>query len=57
MSNTEKVVGFRKLGISLGTITALIWKPPTDFKVTVVIGIIAVVGIAAQTWLDTREKC
>jgi len=56
MSNTEKVVGFRKLGISLGTITALIWKPPTDFKVTVVIGIIAVVGIVAQTWLDTRKK-
>jgi hypothetical protein len=56
MNTDNKIVGLRKMGIAMGAITALIWKPPTDFKVAVIIGIIAVTGIIAQTWLDKEGK-
>ena len=51
----NKIEGYRKMGIAMGTIGGLIYKPPTDFRVTVVIGIIAVVGIFCQTWLDRKK--
>ena len=54
MNGEKKIVGFRKMGIAVGTITALVWKPPGDFKVALIIGIIAIVGIVAQTWLDKK---
>ena len=56
MNTENKVIGFRKMGIVMGTITALIWKPPTDFRVSVIVGIIAIVGITAQTYLDRRKN-
>lgn len=53
---TKKVIGFRKMGIAMMSIIALTSKPPTDFNVTVVICIITVVGITAQTILDWRNN-
>lgn len=52
----NKIVGFRKMGIAMMSIGALVGKPPEDFKIVLVIGIIAVVGIAAQTILDWRNN-
>lgn len=52
----NKIDGWRKMGIAMGTIGGLIYKSPADFRVTIVIGVIAVVGILCQTWLDNRKK-
>lgn len=56
MENNSKVVGWRKMGIAMGAITALIYKPPEDFKVAVIIGIIAALGICAQAFLDWKDN-
>jgi hypothetical protein len=51
-----KLKGLRKAGIAIGTITALTLKDPTDFRTTVVICIIAAIGIVAQTALDWKKQ-
>lgn len=48
----NKIEGWRKLGIGISGITALSIKGTIDFKIAVIIGIIAVVGIIAQSVLD-----
>lgn len=55
METNSKVAGWRKMGIAMGAITALIYKPPEDFKVAVIIGIIAALGICAQAFLDWKK--
>ena len=52
----SKIQGWRKLGIGMGAITALSVNSDVDFKIAVIIGIIAVVGIAAQGVLDWRKN-
>ncbi len=52
----SKTEGWRKMGIGLGAITALTLNPTIDFKIAVIIGIIAVVGIGCQSVLDYVRK-
>ncbi len=49
------VVGWRKLGIAGCAMGALCCKPPADFKVAVIIGVVAIVGIICQTYLDGKK--
>ena len=42
------------MGIGLGAITALALNPSIDFKIAVIIGIIAIVGSINQTILDYK---
>ena len=51
-----KIEGWRKMGIGLGAITALTLNPTIDFKIAVIIGIIAVAGIGCQSVLDYVRK-
>ncbi len=44
------------MGIAMGAITALSLKDTIDFKIAVIIGAIAVVGIICQGILDWRRK-
>ena len=44
------------MGIAISAITALTLKADIDFKIAVIIGIIAVFGIACQGILDWRKK-
>ena len=53
--NEEKLKGLRKAGIVTIAITALTCNPPENFKIAVIIGIIAVVGIICQTVLDWKK--
>lgn len=48
----KKIEGWRKMGIGMGAITALSLNPTIDFKIAVIIGIIAVTGIGCQSVLD-----
>lgn len=49
----SKIEGWRKMGIAMGAITMLAtFKGTIDFKIAVIIGIIAIVGIVCQTFLD-----
>lgn len=50
----SKIKGWRKMGIGLGAITALDLNPSIDFKIAVIIGIIAIVGSINQTILDYK---
>lgn len=52
----NKIEGWRKLGIGISGITALSLNPAIDFKIAAIIGIIAVVGIIAQSVLDYEKK-
>ena len=53
VKNKEKSIeGWRKAGIAMGSISALVFKDDIDFKIAVIIGIIAVWGILCQTALD-----
>lgn len=56
--DTQKsaIEGWRKLGIGMGAITALTVKDNVDFKIAVIVGIIAVVGISCQAILDWRKQ-
>ncbi|KKL61021.1 hypothetical protein LCGC14_2199490 [marine sediment metagenome] len=54
--NKKGIQGWRKLGIGMGAITALSVNSDVDFKIAVVIGIIAIVGIGAQGILDWRKN-
>ena len=60
MNGTEeqktKIEGWRKLGIGISAITALSIKGTIDFKIAVIIGTIAIVGIAVQGVLDYAKK-
>lgn len=56
MEHTEsKIEGWRKAGIGVTAITALTLKDTINFKVAVIIGTIAVVGIVCQGVLDWRR--
>lgn len=48
----KKIEGWRKLGIGMGAITALSLNPTIDFKIAVIIGTIAIIGITCQGILD-----
>ena len=56
MNGINKIEGWRKMGVAMGAITALIWKPPEDFRIAVIVGIVAVIGILAQAILDWKGK-
>lgn len=49
------VEGWRKMGIAGCAIGALTGRPPEDFRIAVIIGIIAIVGIGCQTILDRKK--
>ncbi len=51
-----KTEGWRKLGIGISGIAALSYNPTMDFKIAVIIGLIAIVGIAVQGWLDNGKR-
>ena len=48
----SKIEGYRKMGIVVVAITALALNPAIDFKIAVIIGVIAIVGSINQTILD-----
>lgn len=52
----NKIEGWRKIGIGVTAITALSIKGSVDFKIAVIIGIIAIVGIVVQGILDYDKK-
>lgn len=52
----KKIEGWRKLGIGVSAITALSIKGTVDFKIAVIIGVIAIVGIITQGILDHEKK-
>lgn len=52
----KKIEGWRKIGIGVSAITALSIKGTVDFKIAVIIGIIAIVGIVTQGVLDYGAK-
>ena len=53
----SKVEGWRKLGIGIAAIGALTtFKATMDFRIAVIIGLIAIVGIAVQGWLDNGKR-
>ena len=56
MEANSKIQGWRKMGIATGAIAALTAKPPEDFKVAVIIGIIAAIGICSQAFLDWKKQ-
>lgn len=51
----NKVVGFRKAGLGLGTVTLLALNNP-DLEVSAIIGLIAIVGISWQGLIDMKAK-
>lgn len=52
----KKIEGWRKMGIGMGAITALSLNPNIDFKIAVIIGTIAIIGIACQGILDYVQR-
>ena len=52
----KKIEGWRKIGNGVSAITALSIKGEVDFKIAVIIGIIAIVGIITQGVLDYEKK-
>lgn len=52
----KKIEGWRKISIGISAITALSIKSTVDFKIAVIIGIIAIVGIVAQSVLDYGKR-
>ncbi len=56
MNEKPKIEGWRKLGIGVTAITALSVKATVDFKIALIIGIIAIVGIIVQGVLDYARK-
>ena len=50
----KKIEGWRKVGIGVSAITALS-VATIDFKVSVIIGVIAIVGIITQGILDGKK--
>lgn len=56
MNEKPKIEGWRKLGIGISGIMALSLNPTMDFKIAVIIGLIAIVGIMVQGGLDYVKK-
>ena len=54
--NKTKIEGWRKLGIGISAITALSIKSTIDFKIAIIIGTIAIVGIVCQGILDYGKR-
>ena len=52
----NKIEGWRKIGIGVSAITALTVKGEVDFKIAVIIGTIAIIGIVVQGVLDYEKK-
>ena len=52
----SKIEGWRKMGIGIGAITALSLNPTIDFKIAVIIGTIAIIGITCQGILDYVQR-
>ena len=50
------IEGWRKMGVAMGAITALSLKETITFETSVIIGIIAIVGIVCQGVLDWRKN-
>ena len=53
---TKHIEGFRKLGIAGSAIIGLLWKSPSDIRIAIIVGIIAVVGIVSQAVLDFKQS-
>ncbi len=49
------IKGWRKIGIGISAITAISVNDGMDFKKAVIIGFIAIFGIACQTLLDGKK--
>lgn len=56
MEEKSKIEGWRKMGIAMGTISALVVMPDIDFKIAIVVGIIAIYGITWQGVLDYGKR-
>ena len=57
MNEKPKIEGWRKLGIGIAAIGALTtFKATMDFKIAVIIGIVAIFGIAVQGILDYGKR-
>ncbi len=57
MSEKSKVEGWRKLGIGITAIGALTtFKATMDFRIAMIIGIVAIFGIAVQGILDYGKR-
>ncbi len=52
----KKIEGWRKMGIGMSAIAALSINDSVDFKIAVIIGTIAIVGIIVQGVLDYAKK-
>ena len=52
----KKIEGWRKMGVAMGAITALSLKDTINFKIAVIIGIIAIVAILTQGYLDNGKR-
>ena len=52
----KKIEGWRKMGIAMGTITALSLNPTIDFKIAIIIGVIAIYGISWHGVIDYAKK-
>ena len=52
----KKAEGWRKMGIGMSAIAALSLTSTIDFKIAVIIGIIAIVGIVCQGILDYGKR-
>jgi hypothetical protein len=52
----KKIEGWRKMGIAMGAMSTLAFKDTIDFKVAIIIGIIAITGIVCQGLLDYGKR-
>ena len=56
MNEKPKIEGWRKMGIGMGAITALSLNPEVDFKIAIIIGAIAVIGMSWYGIIDYEKK-
>jgi len=56
MEEKSVTAGWKKLGIGIFAIWALTRTDPIEFKIAVIIGVIAIVGIITQGVLDYRKN-
>lgn len=52
----KKIEGWRRMGIGMGAITALSLNPTIDFKIAVIIGTIAIIGIVSYSVLGYGRR-
>ena len=55
MEEPNRIQGFRKMGITMGAITALSIIDSIEFKIAVLITVIAIAGIICQGILDYKK--